>query len=85
MYSFLISHDENSHIDLLRSIFLLTKYCSIAINIAIQNSNPKPQNMKNLPAYKAPGDACNRKVVRGSVDPGVSGRFCMGGKVHYAF
>jgi hypothetical protein len=36
--------------------------------------------MKNLLAYKSLGDACNRKVVRGSVDSGVFGRFVMGGR-----
>ena len=36
--------------------------------------------MKNLLACKSLGDACNREVVRGSVDSGVSGRFVIGGR-----
>jgi hypothetical protein len=36
--------------------------------------------MKNSLAFKTLGDACNRKVVRGSVDSGVFGRFVIGGR-----
>jgi len=50
---------------MLRSIFLLTLYCSIAINIAIQIET-QTREMKNQ-LTKMPEDTCSREVVGGSL------------------
>ncbi len=46
---------------------MLTLYCTIAINIAIQTLNPQTREMKNQLTNRMPEDPCSCEVAGGSL------------------